>query len=543
MRGGGLTKWKGEAASYAPHLAQLMAMVARPRNANFAGLALTMGLAAGPAGAADFYWDSDAGTSLAIGGTGTWNTTLNYWSPNNDGISGPFSAWNNAAPGGDNAIFAGTAGTVTLGAPITAHNLTFNVAGYTVTNGTLTLTGTAPTISGPATISSVIAGSAGLTKASGGVLALTGANTFSGDVTVSGGGLSLGSDAALGAAGKRVSLANGTSIGGAGVLAATRVVTIVSGRAVAGGGALTARYTGAGGLQVQGTISNDANDYTGQTIFGQSTNGFTSVADLGVASSLGAPTDAASGLVTVSAGGGLSGNLIYSGDGDSSNRNWQFTNTSSGGNYLQNAGTGTLTLTGNILAAGSFGLTMNFSAASADMELLGVISSSAARNIQFSGNAGRTITLGDANSYTGPSFITTIIVKAGTLANSGTNSSFGTGSTINFQSGTLSYTGSGLGDRPHADDREHQYDPQRWYRRPFIQRANELRRRRGGRHPDARRQFYRYQHLLRRHLRRRQSHNERRRDLGGQRQQQLHRNHHRPERNARRRRNSGLRCQ
>ncbi|MBZ9767076.1 autotransporter-associated beta strand repeat-containing protein [Mesorhizobium sp. CA6] len=443
LRGGRMTKWKGEAASYAPSLTNLASKAAPILRGALVSGALLTGLGAVPAGAADLYWDVN-GTAVGLGGTGAWNTSSLFWNPSSDGVTGPMAIWNNAAVGGDNAIFNGTAGTVTLAGPMTAHNLTFGVAGYTIAGSTLTLTGTTPTIStaGNTTISSVIAGS-GFTKVGAGGLTLTGANTFTGDITVSAGGLGLASDASLGAAGNGISLANGTSISSTSALAANRVITIVSGRAFAASGALTAHFTGAGGLQVSGTISNDANDYTGATVFGQSTNGFTSVADLGVASSLGAPTDAASGTITVSAGGGLSGNLVYFGDGDSSNRNWRFNNTSSGGNTFQNAGTGKLTLTGDILAGGGFGLTMNFSAAAADMDLLGVISSSVARNIQFSGNAGHTITLGDANTYTGPTFITTITVKAATLANSGTSGSFGTGNTINFQSGTLSYTGAG----------------------------------------------------------------------------------------------------
>ncbi|ESZ15743.1 phosphomannomutase [Mesorhizobium sp. L2C085B000] len=443
LRGGRMTKCNGEAASYAPSMAQLVTATVRAWGARLLPAALLMGLAAGSASSADRYWDPN-GTAAGRGGTGAWNTTGLFWSPNNDGTSGPYTFWSNGAL--DDAFFGGTtAGTVTLGVPITAHNLTFETSGYILNGSTLTLGGATPTIStaGATTISSIIAGSAGITKTGAGGLTLSGVNTFTGGISVSGGGLGLANDAALGNASNGVSLANGTSISSTGALAASRVITIVSGRAVAGSGALTARFTGAGGLQVSGTISNNANDYTGQTIFGQGTNGFTSVADLGVASSLGAPTDATLGTIAVSAGGGLGGSIIYSGDGDSSNRNWRFTNTSSGGNTFQNAGTGKLTLTGDIAAAGAFTLTMNFSAASADMDLLGVISSSAARTIQFSGNAGRTITLGNANTYTGPTVITTITVKAATLANSGANSSFGTGNTINFQSSTLSYTGAG----------------------------------------------------------------------------------------------------
>src|SRR5690606_30398959 len=127
---------------------------------------------------------------------------------------------------------------------------------------------------------------------------------------------------------------------------------------------------------------------------------------LGVASALGAPTDAATGLIRSSAGGGLGNTLIYSGDGDSSNRDWRFANTSSGGNQLRNAGSGTLTLTGDVQAAGPWTLSMTFSAQTADMEVLGVISSEADRVISYvGGGTDRTITLGGANTYTGPSTI------------------------------------------------------------------------------------------------------------------------------------------
>lgn len=436
LRGGRMTKWKGAAASFAPNVAYLVSVAPALLRALLPA-ALIAGLA-GPASAADRYWDAN-GTATGLGGAGTWNTTSALW--NNQTEAGPMVVWDNTAL--DDAFFAGTAGTVTLGAPITAHNLTFSVNGYTLTGSTLTLAGATPTISvttGTATISSVIAGSAGLTKAGGGTLSLTGANTFTGNVVVNGGVLSLSGDAALGSAGNGISLTSGT-LASIGALSASREVTIVNGGVSASGGALSAHFTGAGTgtLTIGGTINNDANDYRAQTVFLSGSNGFTSVANLGVASSLGAPTDAASGTILVNAGA-----LTYSGDGDSSNRDWTFFGSSvSGGNTFQNAGTGTLTATGNIVAGATALVNMVFSAASADMELLGVISSSAARPIIFSGNAGRTITLGNASTYSGPTTITTITVKAGTLANSGVNSSFGSGDTINFSSGTLSYTGSG----------------------------------------------------------------------------------------------------
>ena len=149
-----------------------------------------------------FYWDSDAAPAgnavigTGLGGTGTWDTSLlNWW----DGIATD-GAWTN---GTNNAIFTGTAGTVTLGAPITAGGLTFsnaNAGNYLITGDTLTLspaTGTASPIiavnnvgfgTNRATISSLLAGTSGFTKTGNGTLRLTGANTgLSGDIAIKGG--------------------------------------------------------------------------------------------------------------------------------------------------------------------------------------------------------------------------------------------------------------------------------------------------------------------------------------------------------------------
>src|SRR5690606_16516083 len=84
-------------------------------NAFLTGLAAFVAL---PAGAADLYWDVDAG-GIGLGGTGTWNVTSQFWNISGNAAAGPFTTWNNGAL--DNAIFQGTAGTVTLGAPITVN--------------------------------------------------------------------------------------------------------------------------------------------------------------------------------------------------------------------------------------------------------------------------------------------------------------------------------------------------------------------------------------------------------------------------------------
>jgi fibronectin-binding autotransporter adhesin len=394
--------------------------------------------------ATDRYWDVNGGAA-GSGGTGTWDTLSAYWNAANDGVAGPFTAWNNAAL--DNAIFAGTAGTVTLSTPITVNALTFSVNNYTLTGSTITLAGTTPSISGSGTINSVIAGNAGLTKNAAGILFLNGANTFSGGVTLNQGQLTLASDAALGAASNGVTVANGTQLNATGALAASRVITLSSGTVtITGAGVGSARFTGAGGVTANGgvTLNNNANDYTGGTVFiGGGNYSFTSIGNLGQASSLGAPTTAANGIVAVVAGASTS-ILNYIGSGSISNRDWQFGNTFTTGTALTNLGTGTLELDGNIMMSGSNPPSQTFAAWNADMKLLGVISSpTSTRSIIYNGSAGRTITLGGANTYTGASGITAITVVAPVLANTGTSSSFGTGTGggIVLQSGTLSYTG------------------------------------------------------------------------------------------------------
>jgi autotransporter-associated beta strand protein len=82
-------------------------------------------------------WDTNLVTADDQGGTGTWDTvTANFW----DGTSNVL--WPATSTGDDDVIFDGTAGTVTIDAAgITANELDFQVGGYTVTGGMLTLDG------------------------------------------------------------------------------------------------------------------------------------------------------------------------------------------------------------------------------------------------------------------------------------------------------------------------------------------------------------------------------------------------------------------
>ena len=245
-----MTKCRGEAASYAPNIAEIVTRIA--------ALALATGLVASSATAADRYWDPN-GTSANRGGTGNWDLTSPFWSPSGDGVSGPYSTWNNSAV--DNAFFGGAGSTVTLTSPITVDSLTFDGPGYTLTGGTLNLAGATPTITTiggtiGASIESIITGTSGLTKGGAGTLGLYGANSFTGDVFLNAGTLILNGDAALGAASNRIVTSDGTFLSSTGALAASRVVSLGSGLTdLSGAGVGSARFTGSGGIIARDGVS------------------------------------------------------------------------------------------------------------------------------------------------------------------------------------------------------------------------------------------------------------------------------------------------
>ncbi|MBZ9870548.1 autotransporter-associated beta strand repeat-containing protein, partial [Mesorhizobium sp. BR1-1-9] len=441
-----MTKWKGEAASFAPNAAELVSVLARPVVALALLLALAVALAAGPADAATRYWDAN-GNGGGWGGSGTWDISNLNWSANNDGVSGPYNQpWNNGA--GDDAIFGSTAGTITLGSPVSVHNMTLQSSGWIFNGSTLTLMGATPTITvtnnnHAVTINSVVAGTAGLTLAGAGDLYLYNtANTFSGGIVVAGGGwLTVQGNGSLGAATNTITLNSGGFSSNTALDGSWNV--ILAGNATIGGQAGSALITGAGKLFVNDgvTLSNDNNTYVGDTQFsgtgGQAHRYFKSVGNTGEASSLGS-----SGDIIITASASYTDNVHYTGDGDTSNRTFRFSSNNTAA-VFQNDGTGTLALTGSIIVAGA---ATSFSADGGDLALTGTISAAAAdtSTVGFSGGAARAITLGGANSYNGFTGITTVTVVASTLASIGNNSSFGTGnanSQIQINGGTLSYTG------------------------------------------------------------------------------------------------------
>lgn len=194
------------------------------------------------ANAGSLAWKGST-TGLAGGANNTWdtNTTANWWNGS--------ASVNWPAPGGtdDDAVFGGTAGTVTV-TTATANDIGFSATGYTLAGGTLTLNGTTPTIANnsgiDATVSSVIAGAGGLKKDGAGILTLAGTNTYTGVTTVNAGTVVVQNNAAFGASGNSITVASGAAVDMGGNLAAnalnqgTRVFT-VSGSGVGGTGVLT----------------------------------------------------------------------------------------------------------------------------------------------------------------------------------------------------------------------------------------------------------------------------------------------------------------
>ena len=85
--------------------------------------------------AATYTWDPGLTPASPTGGTGTWNTSTANWSNGSTDV-----AWPNLAANDDKAVFAGSAGTVTLGSSLTAGGVQFNTSGYTLSGASTDLT-------------------------------------------------------------------------------------------------------------------------------------------------------------------------------------------------------------------------------------------------------------------------------------------------------------------------------------------------------------------------------------------------------------------
>jgi autotransporter-associated beta strand protein len=152
--------------------------------------------------AATYNWDP------GTGGTWAWDsTTYNNWY---NSTSGTDIIWPNLTDsvadfGAGNLNGTITGGVVTVASGgVRANAMIFDITGYTLSGGAITLSGTSPAITlstgSTETINSVISGSAGLSKTLG-TLVLNGANNYTGITDIQSGYVTIGNDAAFGAAG------------------------------------------------------------------------------------------------------------------------------------------------------------------------------------------------------------------------------------------------------------------------------------------------------------------------------------------------------
>ncbi|WP_161492382.1 autotransporter outer membrane beta-barrel domain-containing protein [Brucella pituitosa] len=302
-------------------------------------------LAANSAFSASLYWDPN-GATTGRGGAGIWNLTSPFWSATADGLTGPYSAWNNAAH--DNAIFGGTAGTVTLANPITIGGLQFSSNGYVLSGNQLTLgdaytvlsvgEGTPADAAMTATISAVIAGDGQLVKSGAGILVLNATNTYTGGTLINGGTLRISSDANLGNASGALSLDGGTL---------NTTASMTSARAVS--------LTGVGSFAINAsTVLTLSGPISGSGSLSKTAAGTLILA--GSASYSGGTTIAAGTLQV--GNGGVSGNV----SGDIANNgalvfnrsdNLSYSGSVSGTGTLTQSGSGRLSLTGNNTYSGA----------------------------------------------------------------------------------------------------------------------------------------------------------------------------------------------
>jgi fibronectin-binding autotransporter adhesin len=219
------------------------------------------------------YWAPGANG----GGSGTWSSSSATWAESS-GVAGTSSQ----ATTGE-LVFGGTAGTVTVSGTVTAAaGLSFVTDGYTLTGGTVSLTGANAAANvievGAATgvtINSALSAANGLTKEGSGTLTLGGANTL-GAVTIAEGGIALASAGALG------NTASGTTVAAGATLD------------------LNGQTIGAEAIALSGSLANGA--ATAASLAGLVT----------VSGSAGVST---TGNLTLSGGTAGSGSLTKSGDG------------------------------------------------------------------------------------------------------------------------------------------------------------------------------------------------------------------------------------
>lgn len=421
----------------------------------------TLGLVTPLASATALTWDTNLTPATPSGGSGTWNTSNTNWS---NGLSD--QAFTSAT---DNAIFAGTAGSVTLGAGLTTTSLTVSTGGYQfsgtsstflqIGTGGFNANGLAMTISGIGLVTDTatwtntnlvtFSGSVGFL----GSRTLTLNNASGTATTFSSFGLN-GGNGGSGGTGR-----NATINGNAPV-----IINLLSGainnQAGNPSSSASLAYNGTNTLTINGNNTNFRNS-NGQTLTFLIKSGTVA---LGHDNALGAvdASNNATGTVfeidggTVTAAGGarsIANNITLGGNGIIGGSN----SLTLSGPVIENA---SRTLTVNNAAATTLSgsvylsndnttagraLTMNGSGA---VVISGTIANNAVGNsvaagLTYSGTG--SLTLNGTNTFTGGATVSSGVLTTNNLAAAGSASGIGAGSALNIgATGTLRYTGGTL---------------------------------------------------------------------------------------------------
>src|SRR5262245_61996504 len=310
------------------------------------------------------FWQ---GNSVPVGGSGTWNTANINWL-NADG--GAVTTW-----GGQQGIFHGTPGTVTIDGAQAFTSLEFVVDGYNLVagaGGALTTTNMAQLWAAgtrtTATIAAPITGAGGIVKIGAGTIVLSGANSYLGGTVIQAGMLAVSADNNLGDSSGGLFFDGGTLRYLAG-FTSNRTVTLDTGGGTfdtnGNNATLTGAIGGSGRLRKisAGTLTlTGGSNYSGRTEVNAGTlqagavNAFSSASAFAVAA--GAVLDLNNLNQTIGSLAGAAGSSVTLGTatltagGD--NASTTFAGVISGNGSLTQVGTGTLTLSGaNTYAGGT----------------------------------------------------------------------------------------------------------------------------------------------------------------------------------------------
>jgi autotransporter-associated beta strand protein len=280
------------------------------------------------------------------------------------------------------------------------------------------------------TISGVIANvnstnTVSIVKDDAGKWILSGNNTYTGGTTISNGILQIGNGGSTGTLG-------GGLITNHGTLIFNRTGTLTVSNAISGTGSVT--KVGSGNLTFSG-----ASSFSGDILVSGGTLSVSSVADSG-SSSLGTGTQVTLGGSSTLEFTGSSSNsttraLVLGGTGD---------------NALRNMGSGALVWNGNVVNnMTANGAVFSLKGTGAGVaEFAGLITNNGANTLRLIKTEVGTWKVSGANTFTGLMDIFNGTLQATTIANSGTASSIGAGTTIRFggfagETGVLEYVGTG----------------------------------------------------------------------------------------------------